>query len=181
MSYLVSDGLGPSLGSSFVKMFVNLVVVLRFDETGTVQNEKQCDILFRYWSVKKREVVVKFLKALFLTHAFGNDVAHHILQTLQEDEYQIPLSKFLNIGSDGLIVNKTIWNYLNEEKVRMGIPGLMQFIPCNNYTCCTQCIQGLSAYGSRAEELAIDLFYCFRHFPCKRWILGANVHQAHSV
>ena len=28
--------------------------------------------------------------------------------------------------------------------------------------------EGLSAYGSQAEELAIDIFYCFRHFPCRR-------------
>ena len=26
----------------------------------------------------------------------------------------------------------------------------------------------MSAYGSQAEELAIDLFYCFRHFSCRR-------------
>ena len=76
-------------------------------------------------------MVVQFLKALFFKHAFGNDIAHLFLQTLLEDEYQILLTKFLNIGSDGPVVNKTIWNYLNEDKVRMGIPGLMQFIHCN--------------------------------------------------
>ena len=113
-------------------------------------------------------MVVLFLKALFFKHAFGNDVAQHILQTLQEDEYQIPLSKFLNIGSDGPIVNKTIWNYLNEEKIRMGIPGLMQFIPFNIHVAHNAFKEGLSAYGSQAEELAIDLFYYFRHFPCRR-------------
>ena len=70
-------------------------------------------------------MVDQFLKALFFKHAFGNDVAQQVLQTLQEDEYQIPFSKFQNIGSDGPIVNKTIWNYLNEVKIRMGITELM--------------------------------------------------------
>lgn len=67
--------------------------MLQFDETGTVQNKKQCDILLRYWSVE-RKVVVQFLKALFFKHAFGNDVGQQISHTLQKDEYQIPLSKF---------------------------------------------------------------------------------------
>ena len=58
-------------------------------------------------------MVVQFVKALFF----------------KMFNFFLPLSKFLNIGSDGPIVNKTIWNYLNEEKVRMGITGLMQFIP----------------------------------------------------
>ena len=113
-------------------------------------------------------MVVQFLKTLFFKHAFGNDVAQQILQTLQEDEYQIPLSKFLNIGSDGPIVNKTIWNYLNQEKIIMGIPGLMQFILCNIHVAHNAFKDSLSAYGSQAEELAIDFFYCFRHFPCRR-------------
>ena len=96
--------------------------VLYFDETGTVQSKKQCDNLLRYWSLERGEVVVQFLKALFFNHAHGGEVSKQILETLREDQYQIPLTKFLNIGSDGPIVNKTIWNYLNEEKVRMGIP-----------------------------------------------------------
>ena len=136
--------------------------------TGTFQNKKQCDIILKYWSVKKGEVVVQFLKALFFKHAFGNDVAQHILQTLQEDEYQIPLSKFLNIGWDGPNVNKTIWSYLNDETVRMRFPGLMQFIPCNMHVARNAFKEGLSAYGSQVEELAIDLFYYFRYFPCRR-------------
>ena len=107
-------------------------------------------------------------ESIFFIHAFGNDVAQQIVQTLQEDEYQIPLSKFLNIGSDGPIVNKTIWNYLNEEKVRMGIPELMQCIPCNIHVPHNAFKGGLSAYGSQAEELDIDLFYYFRHFPCRQ-------------
>ena len=103
--------------------------VLHFDETGTVPSKKQYDILLRYWSVEKGEVVVQFLKALFFKHALGSDVAKQILETLREDQFQIPLTKFLNIGSDGPNVNTTIWNYLNEEKVQMGIPELMPFIP----------------------------------------------------
>ena len=78
------------------------------------------------------------------------------------------MSKFLNIGSDGPVVNKTIWNYLDEEKVRRGIPGLMQFIPSNIHVAHNAFKEGLCAYGSQPKELAIDLFYCFWQFPCRR-------------
>lgn len=87
------------------------------------------------------------------------------MQTLQEDGYQIPLSKFLSIGSDGPNVNKTIWNYLNEQKKCMGLAGLMPFIPCNMHVAHNAFRKGLSTYGSQAEELSIDLFY---YFPCRR-------------
>ena len=99
-------------------MSISTAFVLHFDETstGTVPSKKQCDNLSRYWSLERGEVVVQFLKALFFNHAHGSDVAKQILETLREDQYQIPLTKFLNIGSDGPIVNKTIWNYLNEEE-----------------------------------------------------------------
>ena len=169
VSYLVSDGLGPFFRKQLCEnVSKSTAFVLQFDETGTVQSKKQCDILLRYWSVERGEVVVQFLKALFFKHALGSDVAKQILETLQEDQYQIPLSKFLNIGSDGPNVNKTIWNYLNEEKVRMRIPGLMPFIPCNLHVVHNAFKEGLSAYGSKAEELAIDIFYYFRHFPCRQ-------------
>ena len=50
----------------------------------------------------------------------------------------------------------------------MGIPGLMQFIPCNIHVAHNVFKEGLSAYGYQAEELANDLFYCPRQFRCKR-------------
>ena len=117
-------------------MSISTAFVLHFDETGTVPSKKQCDNLSRYWSLERGEVVVQFLKALFFNHAHGSDEAKQILETLREDQYQIPLTKFLNIGSDGPIVNKTIWNYLNEEKVRLGIPWI-NAIHSLLFTCCS--------------------------------------------
>ena len=158
VSYLISDG--PFFRKQLCEnVSKSTAFVLQFDETGTVQSKKQCDILLRYWSVERGEVVVQFLRALFFKHSLGSDVAKQILETLQEDQYQISWSKFLNIGPDGPNVNKTIWNYLNEEKVRIGIPGLMPFIPCNLHVVHNAFKEGLSAYGSQAEELAIDIFY----------------------
>jgi hypothetical protein len=87
---------------------------------------------------------------------------------LQENGFQIPLSKILNIGSDGPNVNKTIWNFINEHLKDVGFKGLLPFIPCNIHTAHNAFRGGISVYGSKAEEMAIDLFYYFKHFPCRR-------------
>ena len=46
--------------------------------------------------------------------------------------------------------------------------GLMPFIPCYLHVVHNAFKEGLSAYGSQAEELAIDIIYYFRHFPCRQ-------------
>ena len=115
-SYLVSGGLGPYFRkqlSENVKKSPSFV--LQLDKTGTKQNRKQCHILLRYWNIEIGQVVVQYCKALMFGHALGADVGQQIIDTLQENEYKIPLSKMLNIGSDGPNVNKTIWNSINEH------------------------------------------------------------------
>ena len=44
----------------------------------------------------------------------------------------------------------------------------MPFIPCYLQVVHNAFKEGLSAYGSQAEELAIDIVYYFRHFPCRQ-------------
>jgi len=53
--------------------------IIQFDETGTVQDKKECDTLVRFWDNAKGEVVTRFLKALFFGHAKGKDVAQALL------------------------------------------------------------------------------------------------------
>ena len=46
--------------------------------------------------------------------------------------------------------------------------GLMPFNPCYLHVVHNAFKEGLSAYGSQAEELAIDIIYYFRPFPCRQ-------------
>ena len=169
VSYLISDGLGPYFRSDLCsKVSASPGYVIQYDETANSQIRKQCDILVRYWSEDKGQVVVHFLKAAMFGHATGEDVANSILETLQETGYQLPLDKLLNLGSDGPNVNKTIWNKVNEHVQTKGLPGLLPFIPCNMHVVHNSFREGLKVYGQEAEELAIDIFYFFKHSPCKR-------------
>ena len=51
LSYLISDGLGSYYKSELVSMIreTGCPFTLQYDETGNVQNRKQCDVLLRYW------------------------------------------------------------------------------------------------------------------------------------
>ena len=61
------------------------------NETGSSQGCKQCDMLLRYCSEGKNEVVVGFLQTLFIGHAKGKDVANQIVDILRGLGYQLPL------------------------------------------------------------------------------------------
>ena len=60
----------------------------------------------RYWSEQSNQIEVRFVKTLYFGHAKGADVSKGILDTIQEEGYQIPLPGLLSISSDGPNVNK---------------------------------------------------------------------------
>ena len=169
VSYLISDGLGPYYRKELCENICKAPgYVIQYDETSNSQVRKQMDVLVRYWSEAKGEVVVQFLKAIMFGHAKGDTVSKAILDALQEAGYQVPLSKLLSLGSDGPNVNKTIWSNINEELKVQGLPGLLPFIPCNMHVVHNSFREGLKLYGQSSEQLAIDLFYFFKRSPCKR-------------
>ena len=168
VSYVISDGLGPYFQELLCKTIrkEGNPFTLQFDETVTVQNQKQLDLLIRFWSEEKGEVVTRFLKALFFGHAKGDIVADSIVSTVEE----VGLNKeqFLSMRSDGPNVNKTIWKRLNEHLKGLGFPGLVEFMPCNVHVVHNGFKHALSEYGQHAEQLALDLFYWFKAHPTRK-------------
>ena len=49
-----------------------------FNETGTVQGKKQMDLLLRFWSEKKNEVVTRYLTSFM----FGRTSHEHIVEMI---------------------------------------------------------------------------------------------------
>ena len=70
------------------------------------------DILIRYWSEEKDQVVVRFLKSLAFGHSKAAQVAPLILGTLQE--HNSLLKWLLSLLGDGPNVNKAISRMINE-------------------------------------------------------------------
>ena len=106
------------------------------------------------------------MKSLLLGLAKGKDVATKILETLEE--YSLKLELFLNIGSDGPNVNKTVWNCLDQHLKEIGLSGLLTFSPCNIHVVHNAFKHAIQVYGQQAEQLAIDLFYWFKAHPCRK-------------
>ena len=80
VSYLISDGLGPYYRKVLCENVCKApCFVIQYDETSNSQVRKQMDVLVRYWSEAKGEVVVQFLKAIMFGHAKGDTVSRAIL------------------------------------------------------------------------------------------------------
>ena len=167
-SYVISDGLGPYFQELLCQTLrkEGNPYTLQFDETTTIQNQKQMDLLVRFWSEEKGEVVTRFLQALMFGHVKGKDVADSIIATMEEN--QLNKEQFLSMGSDGPNVNKTIWRHLNDHLKSLGFTGLVEFMACNIHTVHNGFKYGLSEYGQLAEQLAIDLFYWFKAHPARK-------------
>ena len=99
VSYMLSDGLGPFFRTNLCKKIIESKVpyTLQFDETGNSQGNKQCDVLLRFWSAERGEIVTHFFKAIMFGHAPGEDVAEELLNSLEvEDGIKLPLHQFMS-------------------------------------------------------------------------------------
>ena len=71
-SYVVSDRLSPYILDETVQDINNCGTgyTAMFGETTTNQNRKQLDVLIRYWSNKRKEIVSKYVTSVFFWKGF---------------------------------------------------------------------------------------------------------------
>ena len=100
--------------------------------------------------------------------AKGKDLAQALLDTISEKGYEIPLNQLLFLRSDGPNVNKTVHKYTNDHMKEIGLHGLVKFHPCPLHIVHNGFRKGLTVFGERAEELALDLFQWFRTHTCQK-------------
>ena len=122
-SYVVSDGLSPCILDETVKDIKNSGTgyATMSDETTTYQNKKQLDILIRYWSNERKQIVPKYLTSVLFGRASGIDILLNIFQAIKETG--LPLDKLFKISSDGSNINKTVWREINDT-LKKGFSGL---------------------------------------------------------
>jgi len=119
--------------------------------------KKQMDVIVRYWSHSRKEIVVHFLSASFFNHAKAVDVARALLDTLKPD-YKFDLGKPLSLSSVGPNVNNVVWKIIDEHLKAEDLHGL-PFIPCSLHVAHNTFRYGLKEYGSEVNQLCRDLFY----------------------
>ena len=168
-SYLFQDGIGPLLAEylcSAIKK-AECCYTLIFDETTTVQNQKQMDLLIRYWDEDLGEVVTSYLGSLFFGRADAKDVTEMILNELID--YDLPWMRLFSISVDGPNINKCIYRNLNKSLRDKSCEGLIELITCTLHivhNAFRKCITSLE-YGDTVDQFAFDLYKWFDCAPCK--------------
>ena len=74
----------------------------------------------------------------------------------------------LNLSTDGLNINKSLWGKLNEKLLSLGFHGLLPLVVCCLHIVHKAFHYGCVQYGSEVESLAVDLHGWFKIAPCKR-------------
>ena len=138
MSYVISHGLWPYFHDDLVREVKRCErFVLCFDEQTNNQNLKQLDLLLKYWSIVKKNVVTRYYKSVFLGHARTATVRDCISGCLKTDG--IELYRLLMIGRDNLNVNKLVEKMIDGEMTKTGAAPIEDRVM--QYSHCSQCIQ----------------------------------------
>ena len=167
MSYVISHGLGPFFHSEVVAGVLNsnMPYTLHIDDTTTAQVKKQLDLHVRYWSDKG--VAVRYLTSLFLGHATADIMCDRIEEALKLDN--LPLSRLLQVSSDGPAVNKLLIEKLNKSCKEAGSPGLVDIGPCNLHVVHNAFAAGLKSVEQwEIEEFLLDIYHWFKYSAPRR-------------
>ena len=164
-SYVLQDGLGPLL-SKWLVTSINTsegTFTLMFDETTTLQNRKQMDLLVRFWDEEQNLVTTRYLTSLFFGRATALDITGMLMSLQEEGKFNLTWSKMFNISSDGPNINKAIWRELNDSLIDKGYKGLLEFLKCPLHTVHNSFHQGIKVgSGQSAEQLAFDFHAWFK-------------------
>jgi hypothetical protein len=168
VSYLITHGLAPYFKELLLQDIrkSNAGFTIHYDETTTSQIKKQMDIIVRFWSLERNKVVVHYLGSIFFGHAKAKTVTCALLDFLTENS--LPLNRLLSLSSDGPNVNKSIGNQVNKILTDSHLPILVDIGSCNLHKVHNAFGRSLSVYGKDAEELALKLFYWFKHSAARR-------------
>ena len=112
-------------------MKVELNFTIQYDETTTQQVKKQMDVIVRYGSNSRKEIVVHFLSVSFFNQAKAVGVVRALLDTLKQPDYELDLGKLLSLSSDGPNVNKAVWKIIDERSKAADLHGPLPFILCS--------------------------------------------------
>ena len=161
ISYVLQDGLGPLLLSWLCDNILKSTgcYTLMFNETTTEQNQKQRDLLIRYFNETEEKVVTKFLGCVMFCRATADDICDLFIKLHDDKIYDLPWGRLFNISADRRNINKAIWRKFQELLQERNYKGLLDFISCTLHTMHNAFRKGISSlqFGEVVEQLAFDL------------------------
>ncbi|XP_065683985.1 uncharacterized protein LOC105849661 [Hydra vulgaris] len=140
---------------------------LMFDETTTSQQRKQIDLLCRFWSEDKNQVVTKYLTSLFFGRAIAEDVKTMLADLRHNKRFYLPWHRLFNISADGPNIKSAIWRLLNADLHSNDFNGMLPFVSCTLHKVHNAFRKAINVVGEDAEQLAFVLHTWFKNAPCK--------------
>ena len=132
MSHVICHGLGPYFHGHLVREVKRCErFVLCFGEQTNNRNLKQLDLLLKYWSIVKKNVVTRYYKSVFLRHDRAATVLDRIIGCFKKDG--IELNRLLMIGRDNPNANKLVEKTIDGEMTKAGAV-LLKIGSCNIHT-----------------------------------------------
>ncbi|CAF0875911.1 unnamed protein product [Didymodactylos carnosus] len=147
MSYDMSHGLGPYFHRRLIEdLKRNEKFVLCFDEQINHQNNKQLDLLVKYWCHDKGLVVTRYYKSVLLGHAQANVLQNVIIDSFKTDG--LDLKCLLMLGRDNPSVNISLENLIDQLMKKLG-----------------SCI---SSTGWHVENICTEIYSWFKRSPARK-------------
>lgn len=170
-SYVLQDGLSPLLSEWLCESVKKCqgCFTLIFDETSTIQNRKQMDLLLRYWDEERNQVVSAYLGSFFFCRAKAADVAEMLKLLHNDATYDLPWNRLFSISVDGPNINKAIYRHLNSFLKENNYDGLIELVTCTIHmvhNAFRKCVTS-NAFGEMVDQLVFDLNAWFENSPCK--------------
>lgn len=160
LSYVISHGIGPYFRTQVIdEVKPCQKFVLCFDEQTNNQNNKQLDLLLRYWHTDREVVVTRYYRTVLLGHAQAKVVTDNIIDAFRTDG--IDISKLLMLSRDNPNVNKSIEKIIGDEMRKLG-GELMVLGACNLHVVHNGFKAGTNSL-SQNDHLTIKLLAFYRN------------------
>ena len=166
MSYLITEGLSHFFIEDLKKDIRDSFYSLLFDETTNNESEKELQIMIRYWSKLKNEIVTRHLETFFICDGKANTVKDHLFKAI--DNFGLPYKKLTMVGSDGPNVNKKVFRMICDHLIEMDYRALIDIGTCNLHIVHNSFFSGLEMYGLKVSDFIIDVFNFFHKFPNRK-------------
>ena len=165
-SYIISFGLAPYFKSVLMKKIEeNDHITLLFDETLNQSNQqKQLDILARYWDPVENEVHTNYLNSAFMGHSTADD----ILREFYDNIKPLNLSKILQISMDGPAVNWKFYDLLQKDIDKQFKCKFAYVGSCGLHILNNAFRKGVSSVDWNVASVLVSLYWLFKDSPARR-------------
>ncbi|KAL1438379.1 hypothetical protein MTO96_047997 [Rhipicephalus appendiculatus] len=169
VSYIVSDGLGPYFKKAVIDELnkEGVYYTIEIDEPPLPEQRcRQLDIIVRYFSEVRQQVVAEHLCSFHLGSATSDVLLARVKEAIQD----LPQKNMLCFYSDGPNVMKCL-----KKKLKQDVnPTLLNIGECSLHKIHNGFAKGIDAFGSNVESTLLDTYHFFKNSAVQSAVLKEN-------